>query len=99
MVLSGTLAGPTRDLPTTGSMTDAKSASGSPTQLSRVERTFVDGDGLRWRVYEQPFADYDRRSGVSLIFAADVAVRRVRNYPADWFTLTDAALAELSWKA
>jgi hypothetical protein len=45
-----------------------------------------------------PFSDYDRRRGLSLIFASDVAVRRVRSYPANWATLSDEALAALSWE-
>ncbi len=60
-------------------------------------RTYVDEDGVCWHVSEQPFSGYDRRSGSSLIFASDLAVRRVRNYPADWFTLSELALAALSW--
>ena len=62
-------------------------------------RTFVDADGGRWRVFEQPFTDYDRRSGMSLIFSSENAVRRVRDYPADWLELSDAELSRLSWKA
>lgn len=62
-------------------------------------RSFVDADGVWWRVSEQPFSDYDRRTGLSLIFSSEGAVRRVRNYPADWSTLTDEALAEISWRS
>jgi hypothetical protein len=62
------------------------------------ERVFVDDDGARWRVREMPFSSYDRRSGQSLIFWSDGAVRRVRDYPDDWHLLTDAELAKLSWK-
>jgi hypothetical protein len=62
-------------------------------------RTFVDSEGSRWRVYEQPFSDYDRRSGVSLIFSSEGAVRRVRNYPPNWSELSDRELMALSWKA
>jgi hypothetical protein len=54
---------------------------------------------MRWRVFEQPFSDYDRRSGMSLIFASEGAVRRVRNYPTNWSALSDADLMVLSWKA
>jgi hypothetical protein len=60
-------------------------------------RTFVGEDGQVWNVSEQQFSEYDRRRGSSLIFTSDLAVRRVRNYPADWFALTDEALASLSW--
>lgn len=63
------------------------------------ERIFVDDDGTRWQVSERPFADYDRRRGVSLIFASDAAVRRVRDFPADWFSLSIEELIALSWKA
>jgi hypothetical protein len=62
------------------------------------ERVFVDDDGVHWLVKEMSFSDYDRRRGQSLIFASDAAVRRVRDYPADWFELSDAELAALSWK-
>lgn len=62
-------------------------------------RVFVDDDGTRWQVSERPFADYDRRRGLSLIFASDAAVRRVRTYPQNWSTFSDAELIALSWKA
>ena len=62
-------------------------------------RSFVDAEGGRWRVFEQSFNDYDRRRGMSLIFSSENAVRRVRDYPADWIDLSDAELVRLSWKA
>ncbi len=62
-------------------------------------RTFLDVEGTRWQVYEQSFGDYDRRSGMSLIFASEAAVRRVRDFPSDWRLLTDEALLALSWNA
>jgi hypothetical protein len=62
-------------------------------------RTFLDKEGARWRVFEQSFSEYDRRSGMSLIFASDGAVRRVRNYPREWPDLSDEELIALSWKA
>ena len=62
-------------------------------------RTYTDELGMTWRVTEQPFSEYDRRRGSSLIFSSELAVRRVRNYPGDWFTLSEAALAALSWRA
>ena len=76
--------------------------SGSPTHTRGAAapvRVFVDGDGIRWQVSERPFADYDRRRGLSLIFASDSAVRRVREYPANWFLLSDDELSALSWNA
>lgn len=34
----------------------------------------------------------------SLVFESENAVRRVRNFPDDWLTLSDAALLALSWQ-
>jgi hypothetical protein len=64
----------------------------------RRSRQFTDDLGQTWLVSEQPFSDYDRRSGFSLIFSSELAVRRVRNYPSDWFTLSEPDLAALSWR-
>jgi hypothetical protein len=71
----------------------------SSRDTAEIVRHFEDADGVRWRVFEQPFSDYDRRRGLSLIFASDIAVRRVRDYPADWHTLSEDALHALSWKS
>jgi len=60
-------------------------------------RLYLDDEGQAWSVSEQPFSAYDRRSGWSLIFTSELAVRRVRSYPPNWYELTDEALAELSW--
>lgn len=62
-------------------------------------RNVVDSDGSHWHVYEQAFGGYDRRSGRSLIFNSDFAVRRVRNFPDNWNQLSDLELMELSWLA
>ncbi|MEO8334179.1 MAG: hypothetical protein ABI664_04355 [bacterium] len=61
-------------------------------------RTFLDSEGTQWSVHEQAFGDYDRRNGMSLIFASEAAVRRVRDFPPDWVQLTDDGLLALSWK-
>ncbi|MDB4892204.1 MAG: hypothetical protein JWL61_4059 [Gemmatimonadetes bacterium] len=71
----------------------------SPDSEAPAGRTFLDVEGTRWQVYEQAFGDYDRRSGMSLIFASESAVRRVRDFPAEWTQLTDEELLALSWKA
>jgi hypothetical protein len=76
--------------------------SGPPAGVSQAAaqvRSFVDADGIRWQVTERPFADYDRRRGLSLIFSSDGAVRRVREYPDTWFSLSDDELFALSWKS
>jgi len=62
-------------------------------------RKVVDADGGYWHVYEQAFGDYDRRSGRSLIFNSEFAVRRVRDFPDNWSELSDPELMELSWRA
>ena len=77
----------------------ASDQSGAPSVEREFEREFVDAEGARWRVFEQAFSDYDRRRGLSLIFASDAAVRRVRDYPSDWPSLSDDQLMSLSWKA
>jgi len=61
-------------------------------------RSFTDDLGQTWLVSERPFSEYDRRSGSSLIFSSELAVRRVRDYPSDWFRLSDSDLAALSWR-
>jgi len=54
-------------------------------------------EGTSWLVYELPPAPFDRRSSTSLVFETESAVRRVRTFPADWRSLGDEALFELSW--
>ncbi len=54
-------------------------------------------DGDLWTVYERPPDDVDRRQSPSLVFESRSAIRRVRNYPAEWRSLSDAALTRLSW--
>jgi hypothetical protein len=73
---------------------DISHASGLPRT-----RSYTDDLGMTWHVREQPFSDYDRRRGSSLIFSSELAVRRVRDYPSDWFTLSEVDLAALSWRA
>ena len=67
-----------------------------PIQVGENRRTFTSADGTFWEVREVKNPDYDRRGGSSLIFESLSAVRRVRNYPADWITLSEEALDALS---
>ena len=67
-----------------------------PIKVGERRRTFSAADGTFWDVREVKNPDYDRRGGSSLIFESVGAVRRVRNFPADWTTLSDAALDALS---
>ncbi len=66
----------------------------SPAETRR--RFFADADGNPWEVRETKNPDYDRRGGYSLIFESPGLVRRVRNYPADWFELSVADLRDLN---
>jgi hypothetical protein len=54
---------------------------------------FVDRAGVPWRAYER------RRPGQrpALVFESSNAVRLVRDYPENWYTLPTAALEALSW--
>lgn len=54
-------------------------------------------DGALWLVYELPAMPFDRRSSPSLVFESDNAVRRVRDFPSDWRSLTNEELFALSW--
>ncbi|MFL5612452.1 MAG: hypothetical protein ACJ796_02190 [Gemmatimonadaceae bacterium] len=49
-----------------------------------------------WLVYELALP-FDRRSTPSLIFENEQVMRRIRNYPANWRTLSDEDLFALSW--
>jgi hypothetical protein len=57
-------------------------------------RSVLDAEGTFWQVCEVAYA-LDRRSGRSLVFESDGAVRRVRNYPDMWDELSDDELARL----
>ena len=57
-------------------------------------RMLTDEEGRLWRVRELSFAD----APPSLIFDSEAGFRRVRVYPANWRSLTDDALFELSWR-
>ena len=55
----------------------------------------VPGDGHSWTVREVPYPPICQRAGTSLIFSTDAVVRRVRHFPANWFTHSDAELYAL----
>ena len=54
-------------------------------------------DGETWEVYERQAGADDRNPAPSLVFECRSAIRRVRHYPADWYSMSDAALRTLSW--
>jgi hypothetical protein len=60
---------------------------------------FMDADGESWRVTERDCRDVPGARGARcLIFMSESVFRRVWVYPADWRTLSAAALEELSWR-
>lgn len=65
-------------------------------EAQRQEREII-VDRVRWLVYERPAPELDRRSTPSLVFESEGTVRRVRNYPPDWRSLSDDDLFALSW--
>lgn len=74
-------------------MTDELLRSRTPSERHRVVAV-----GLTvWHVYEH-IPQYDRRSRPSLVFVSDVAMRRVRDFPAQWWELGDDALMAVSWR-
>lgn len=56
-------------------------------------RQFVDMAGISWRAYERRRPDQPP----ALVFESRNAVRLVRDYPENWYTLPSAALEALSW--
>lgn len=64
------------------------------TRLETRTRALV-ADGLHWQVREERWPTTDRRTGTCLIFDAETVVRRVRNFPPDWFDWSDADLYSL----
>jgi hypothetical protein len=56
-------------------------------------------EGIPWLIYELPPMSFDRRNSPSLVFESDQVVRRVRDYPANWRSLSDEELFALSWEA
>jgi hypothetical protein len=54
----------------------------------------LDAAGTFWTVCEVAYT-LDRRSGRSLVFESEGAVRRVRTYPEEWHSLSDEKLAQL----
>jgi hypothetical protein len=55
-----------------------------------VRRIFA--DGTVWHVHEIAAPPFDRRAGTHLIFESQEIVRRVRVFPTDWDSLSDADL-------
>lgn len=73
-----------------------ESESTSTHASSGFTRTIVDALGRVWFVREMPAPSYDRRGARTLVFVTDEVMRRVREFPSDWQSLSDAELYELS---
>jgi len=67
----------------------------APNDVRSLEscRVIVDAAGRRWLVYEAAIS-YDRRIA-SLVFETQDVVRRLRQYPPTWASLSVAELLEL----
>ena len=55
-------------------------------------RWYFDGSGIRWHAYERRRVDRQ-----VLVFESASAIRLVRDYPDNWYTLPVRALEALSW--
>ena len=53
-------------------------------------------DGRHWIVSEVPPPQGDAAESGSLIFVSNHAMRRVRDYPSDWYEWSDADLVAVS---
>ena len=66
-------------------------------QAAQAQAKRIMVDYVLWLVYELPPSPYDRRSTPSLIFENDLVMRRVRNFPSEWRSMTDDELFAVSW--
>ena len=57
---------------------------------------FIRDDTHRTWTVRELVASYDRRQAPSLVFSTDDVMRRVRDYPSNWRTLSDEELYALS---
>ena len=71
-----------------------------PRRQDELRRRYFRGaNGEEWEVFEAPLPSYDRRSGFCLIFESRDVIRRVRNYPSNWYELSEGELRDVSSKA
>jgi len=63
--------------------------------LARV-RVVAAVDGRQWVVKEVPPSQPDAGGRSSLVFASDNVIRRVRDFPPDWFDWSDEDLYAVS---
>jgi hypothetical protein len=64
----------------------------------RYAREFLDEHGIEWEVSEVDASTVPgARGGRCLIFSSAHAIRRVWDYPSDWFRQSPAELSAISW--
>jgi hypothetical protein len=63
--------------------------------LARV-RVVAATDGRQWVVKEVPSSQSDGGDGPSLLFSSNSVIRRVRDFPPDWFDWSDEELIAVS---
>jgi hypothetical protein len=64
----------------------------------RMAREFIDEHGIEWEVSEVDASKVPGARGRRcLIFESVHAIRRVWDYPPDWYRHTAAELSEISW--
>ena len=66
--------------------------------LARGGRTFCDGTGQWWSVYEYDCASKRRGAGCCLVFESISVMRRIGHFPRHWRRLSAAELETLSWQ-
>jgi len=69
-----------------------------PVLLARGGRTFRDGTGTWWSVYEYDCASKRRGAGCCLVFESISVMRRIGHFPRHWRRLSAAELETLSWQ-
>lgn len=79
-------------------MTDRAEDQAQRDKTSTLTRVIIGGDGRTWLVRESSPSPYDRRGAPTLVFLTDDVMRRVQDYPADWFELADPDLFALSMR-
>ena len=78
-------------------MDTAETFDRSLTPAGEGQRTFNDGHGRRWIVYERAAPTLLFPERLCLIFESVRAMRRVSVFPPDWRALDGLALEDLSW--
>ena len=87
---------PTRPDPAPPGAAPQRGRAPDATPLTFVQ--VVDGGFVQWSVVEVHAGAVPGALGARcLVFSRHDCIRRVWDYPADWRTLDDAALAALSW--